>query len=445
MNPKRILAAFMAAALFITALAPLKQASAAADPISISAKASILVEASSGKILYGNNIDQALPIASMAKMMTEYLVLEAIKEGKVTWDQTYTPNDYTYNISQRRDLSNVPFRKDGSYTVKELYDAMAIYSANSAAIASAEIVAGSESNFVKMMNAKAKELGMTDYHFVNATGLENKDLQGNFPEGTTEDEQSEVSARDMAKLAARLIQDFPEALEISSIPRKTFKEGTEMPNYNWMLKGLIYEYEGVDGLKTGSTDSAGSSFTATAKKNGMRVITVVLDATDGTGDLKSPRFKETKKMLDYAFNNYSVEELYPAGYQIKGKSSIPVVSGKEKEVQIQTDQPLTVAMKNGDKENFKAKYVIDKKKLNENGELAAPFKAKESVGKMVVDYKGSEKDYGFLTGETGGEVNVVTKEGVEKANWFVLSMRGIGGFFAGLWDSVVQTVSGWFS
>lgn len=89
--------------------------------------------------------------------------------------------------------------------------------------------------------------------------------------------------------------------------------------------------------------------------------------------------------------------------------------------------------------------MIDKKKLNENGELAAPFKAKESVGKMVVDYKGSEKDYGFLTGETGGEVNVVTKEGVEKANWFVLSMRGIGGFFAGLWDSVVQTVSGWFS
>ncbi|MBS2967225.1 D-alanyl-D-alanine carboxypeptidase [Metabacillus sp. KIGAM252] len=446
MNQKRILAVFMAAAMFLTVLAPMKQVSAAAaDPISINAKASILVEASSGKILYGNNIDESLPIASMAKIMTEYLVMEAIKDGKITWEQTYTPNDYTYSISQIRGLSNVPLRKDGSYTVKELYEAMAIYSANGAAIALAEVVAGSETNFVKMMNDKAKELGLTDYHFVNATGLENKDLNGNHPEGTSEDDENKVSARDMAKLASRLIKDYPEILETSSIPRKTFKEGTEMPNYNWMLKGLIYEYEGVDGLKTGSTDSAGSSFTATAEKNGMRVITVVMDASDGTGDLKSPRFKETKKLLDFAYNNYSVEELYPAGYQIKGKSSIPVVSGKEKEVQIQTDKPMTVAMKNGEKGNYKAKYVIDKKKLNENGELAAPFKAKEAVGKMVVDYKGEEKDYGFLTGEAGGEVNVVTKEGVEKANWFVLTMRGIGGFFAGLWDSVVQTVSGWFS
>lgn len=444
MNLKRMTAAFMAAAMFFTVLAPMKPASAAADPISVNAKASILVEASSGKILYGSNIDESLPIASMAKVMTEYLVLEAVNEGKITWDQTYTPNEYTYSISQIRELSNVPLRKDGSYTVKELYEAMAIYSANGAAIALAEVVAGSESNFVKMMNDKAKELGLEDYHFVNATGLENKDLNGNHPDGTTEDDENMLSARDMAKLASSLIEDYPEILEVSSIPRKTFKEGTDMPNYNWMLKGLVYEYEGVDGLKTGSTNSAGSSFTATAEKNGMRVITVVMDADDGTGDLKSPRFKETKKLLDFAYNNYSVEELYPAGYQVKGKSSLPVVSGKEKEVQIETDKPMTIAMRNGEKENYKAKYIIDKKKLNENGELEAPFKEKEAVGKLAVDYTGEEKDYGFLSG-TAGEVNVVTKESVEKANWFVLAMRGIGGFFAGLWDSVAQTVSGWFS
>ncbi|MBD5020943.1 serine hydrolase, partial [Xanthomonas citri pv. citri] len=173
------------------------------------------------------NADKRLPIASMTKMMTEYLLLEAIDQGKVKWDQTYTPDDYVYEISQDNSLSNVPLRKDGKYTVKELYQATAIYSANAAAIAIAEIVAGSETKFVEKMNAKAKELGLTDYKFVNATGLENKDLHGHQPEGTSVNEESEVSAKDMAVLADHLITDYPEILETSSIAKTKFREGTD--------------------------------------------------------------------------------------------------------------------------------------------------------------------------------------------------------------------------
>ena len=121
----------------------------------------------------------------MTKMMTEYLVLEAVKNKKINWDQKYTPSEFVYKISQNRELSNVPLRRDGNYTAKELYEAMAIYSANGATIGFAEIIAGSETNFVKMMNEKAAELGLTNFEFVNSTGLENQDLIGMHPDGTS--------------------------------------------------------------------------------------------------------------------------------------------------------------------------------------------------------------------------------------------------------------------
>nr|WP_224752815.1 serine hydrolase [Metabacillus arenae] len=440
---KRFVSIVFAAVLLCSIAAPMQKASAAPE-IDINAKASILVEASTGKILHADNIDEKLPIASMAKVMTEYLVMEAIEEGKLKWDDTYTPDEYVHNISQDTSLSNVPLRLDGSYTVKELFDAMVIYSANGAAIALAEKVAGSESKFVALMNEKAKELGLQNYEFVNATGLENKDLLGMHPEGTKPEDENKLSARDMALLSMRLIQDYPEILEVSSIPRKTFKEGTEMPNYNWMLEGLIFEEEGVDGLKTGSTDSAGSSFTATADRNGMRVISVVMDANDGSGDLKTPRFKETKKLLNFAYNNFSIEEIFPAGYQMKDQSSLEVIKGKEKEVEIETKEAMEIPILNGEKENYKPKFVIDEKKLDENGALTAPFKKGEKVGNVTVEYTGKSKDHGFLADNATGTADIVTKTGVEKANWFVLSMRGVGGFFGGLWNSTVDTVQGWF-
>ena len=128
--------------------------------LNLNVDAAILIDADTGKILYEKNSETALGIASMTKMMTEYLLFEAIEEGKVTWDQQYNVTEYTYKISQDRRLSNVPLREDGSYSIKELYEAMAIYSANAATIAIAETIAGTEDNFVKLMNEKAEEMGL---------------------------------------------------------------------------------------------------------------------------------------------------------------------------------------------------------------------------------------------------------------------------------------------
>ncbi|MCY7859554.1 D-alanyl-D-alanine carboxypeptidase [Bacillus sonorensis] len=435
---KQLIMLVMAFAIVVGAFSPMSNAKAANDPINVNAKAAILIEASSGKVLYSKNADQRLPVASMAKMMTEYLLLEAIHEGKVKWDQKYTPDDYVYEISQDRSLSNVPLRKDGSYTVKELYQATAIYSANAAAIALSEIVAGSESNFVELMNKKAKELGMKNFKFVNATGLENKDLHGKHPSGTSANEENEVSARDMAILADHLVNDYPEILDTASIAKTKFREGTDdemdMPNWNFMLKGLVQEYKGVDGLKTGSTDSAGSCFTATAKRNGIRVISVVLNAK---GNLHTARFDATKKMLDYAFDNFSMKELYAKGAQVKGNETVKVDQGKEQEVGIITEKALSIPVKNGDEKKYKAKVTLDKK------ELSAPVKKGEKVGTLTASYTGDEKDYGFIGSDISG-VKLVTKEADEKANWFVLTMRSIGGFFAGIWNSIVDMVTGWF-
>lgn len=443
---RKLIALLFAFTFVVSTISPFATASAAESPISVNAKSAIIIEESTGTILYGKNIDEMLPVASMAKVMTEYLVHEAIATKKITWDQTYTPSEYVYNISQNRDLSNVPLRQDGSYNVKELYEAMAIYSANGAAIALAEIIAGSESAFVKMMNEKAKELGLTNYEFVNATGLENKDLQGMHPDGTNADSENKLSARDMALLSQKLIQDFPEALETASTPKAVFREGTDdatnMPNWNWMLPGLVYEYEGVDGLKTGSTSNAGSNFTGTAMKNGMRVISVVMNAQGKS--LHESRFVETKKMLDYAFNTFKVKEVYPANYQIEKQSTIPVVKGKEDNVSIHTKDPLTLVVKNGEENAYKPSFKIDESLLTKEGELTAPIEKGQKVGSMVVSYEGKGEALGFIEKNKSPQVDLVTKEAVEKANWFVLSMRGIGGFFSGLWGSVTDTVKGWF-
>lgn len=423
------------------------KAYAAAPQLNIKAKAAILVNADTGKILYAQNPDELLPPASMTKMMTEYLILEAIEKGKLKWDSPVSISPFLSELSHNRGLSNVPLRSDAdpAYTVEELMNALAIYSANAAAMALAEKVAGSETAFVQMMNDKAKELGLKNYSFVNATGLNNKDLQGNHPAGGP-NEENMMSARDTATLAYRLLKDYPEVLEHASIPKKYFREGTddqvEMENWNWMLPGLVKEYPGVDGLKTGSTDE-GASFTATATRNGMRLISVVMivDKNDNVDD-RVQRFDETRKLLDFGFNNYTKEEIVPADYQPKGKDTLPVAKGMEKQVEIATEKPLTALVLRGEKEKYKPVISFDKKKLNKDGELTAPIKKGDKVGVVKLKYTG-EADYGYIIGSSP-QTDIVAQDNVEKANWFVLMMRGIGGFFADIWNAAVDGIKGLF-
>jgi len=236
--------------------------------LDLNAESAILVDVDTGKILYAKNPDMALPPASMTKMMTEYLVWEAIDSGAIDWDTTTKISDYAYSISANPDFSGVGLYQDVDYTVRELYEAMAINSDNATTIALAELIAGTEGEFVKLMNEKAEEMGLSEYKFVNTTGLENSSLGDNYPEGTDPDATNLLSSRSAALLAYHLVKDFPESLDISSIPEIEFDD-KPIRNWNWMLPHEAsflepFYYEGVDGLKTGFTSLAGYSFTGTA-------------------------------------------------------------------------------------------------------------------------------------------------------------------------------------
>ncbi|AHA08668.1 D-alanyl-D-alanine carboxypeptidase [Bacillus toyonensis] len=433
---KRFMALVTVLTLACSMLLPYSNASAETGAaLNIEAGAAILVEANSGKILYQKNADELLSIASMTKMMSEYLVHEAVDKGKLKWDQKIKVSEYAHKISQDRSLSNVPLENGGSYTVKELYEAMAIYSANGATIALGEAVAGKEVNFVKMMNDKAKELGLKNYKFVNSTGLTNKDLKGQHPEGTTPDEENKMSARDVAILAQHLIKDYPKTLDTAKIPKKVFQEGGKYPinmdNWNWMLKGLVKQYDGVDGLKTGSTPEAGDCFTGTVERNGMRFISVVIKTSSHTA-----RFDETKKLYDYGFANFEMKQMYKKDSSVKGQETVRVENAKDKDVAVQTKQVVSLPVPKGSKDVYKTEF----KEASKGQE--APIKKGVALGQMVITPKDTN-DPGFLSGKSL-QVDLVTTSAVEEANWFTRSMRGIGSFFSGIWNSAVDTVKGWF-
>ncbi|MBP0727318.1 D-alanyl-D-alanine carboxypeptidase [Bacillus sp. RG28] len=439
-NVKKIVNKIVIFALTLALIIPVSSSAfAAEDTLGVNAKAAILVDANSGKILYEKNQDTPLPIASMTKMMMEYIVLEDIKEGKITWDQKTTISPYAYKISQNRGLSNVPLELGGQYTIKELYEASAIYSADGATIALAEALGGSEKNFVKMMSDKADQLQLGQYTFVNATGLVNQDLMGMQPPGTDVNAENYMSAKGVAKLAYYLIKDYPEVLQTASIPHKIFQEGGKYPikmdNWNWMLPGLVFSYPGMDGLKTGSTSSAGYCFTGTAKRGDQRFISVVMGA-----DSYNARFAETKKMMDYGFSNFEPLTLVNQGQTVKGHSTAPVLKGKDTEVKVVAKEPVTIEIKHGDAKNYKATINLSGNAVDKDGNVLAPVKKGTKVGTIDITSKNND-DLGYVTDHAS---DLVTAHSVDKANWFVLSFRAIGSFFGNVWHGIVHGISSLF-
>lgn len=425
--------------IMFSILAPSSYEASAETDLGLMVDAAILIDAKSGKILYEQNADTSLGIASMTKMMTEFLLLDAIKDGTVTWDQQYRVTDYTYKMSQNRALSNVPLRADGSYTIKELYEAMAIYSANAATVAIAETIAGTETEFVKLMNKKAEELGLEGYKFVNSTGLNNADLFGMQPEGTGDQDENVMPAKSVAKLAYHLLKEHPSVLETSKIPKKTFREGTEdaieMANWNFMLPGLLFEYKGVDGLKTGTTDFAGHCFTGTAERNSTRLIAVVMKAVDdkGVGSYQA-RFDATAKLFDYGFTQFSTVEILPKNYVFEKNKTIRVIKGKETKVNIAVKEPISFMVKTSEKNLY-----VPKLKLKEK-QLEAEVKKGTVVGTVTIERSEGE-DYGFID-SSKMTADVVTTKAVERASWLSLVFQGIGNFFGNIWGSISNFVGG---
>src|SRR5690625_5170704 len=428
---------------FFLLLFTLQTNKAEAKSIETKAESAIIVDVNTGKILFAKNENEALPPASMTKMMTEYIVLEQIEEGELDWDSTTQISDFAYSISANDSFSGVGLRQNVDYTVSELYEAMAINSDNATTIALAELISGSEGEFVKLMNEKGKEMGLPDFEFVNTTGLENKSLGDNYPDGTDPDGTNLLSARSAALLAYHLVNDYPESLEISSIPETSFDDQT-ITNWNWMLPHDTtylkqFHYDGVDGLKTGFTELAGFCFTGTAEVDGKRLIAVVMKT-----DSEAERFKETAKLFDYGYDNFEVKELFPAGYQLKDEQSVPVTKGKQKSVEVATKDAFEVPIKESDEEKFSMTYSYDKELLNKDGELTAPIEKGKKIGTAKLVYE-DEEDAGYIfTDSKEDNVDLIAKDSVDKKNWFMNMLGVIGAFFKSLFTSIVDLVKGWF-
>jgi D-alanyl-D-alanine carboxypeptidase (penicillin-binding protein 5/6) len=425
---KRLTGLFLSVAVLASAWGGMAaNASAAQADLQLAVKSAILVEASTGKVLYSNNADIPLPPASMSKMMTEYLVLEALKQKKISWDEKVPVSEYAFFIARKSDSAGVYLNMGESHTVRELYKAMAVVSANDATVLLAEKVGGSEANFVQMMNKKAKELGMKNTSFVTSTGLPANELGPYSPQ--TDQKENLMSARDSAILARALIRDFPEALEYSKISRLVFRQGMpneiKKANYNWMLPDLNNYYPGVDGLKTGYTAEAKYCFTGTATRDGMRLISVVM----GT-ESETKRFVETKKLFDYGFSNFKLVKHLDKGLAIKGHETAPVKNGVELTVPAVTGDVVTVLTKIG--EESKVKPVVTFQ------DLTAPIKKDQVIGKVVFQAEGAaEGEYLQPEDATKNGVNLVAAQEVEEASWLRLFFRSIIQFFSDIINSVM--------
>ena len=259
----------------------------------VNAKAIILIDAETGKVLYEENSKDALPIASMSKLMTQYLVLDAIEKGTLTWETTYEPSEYVQGVLGQAAFVKLGMTSGNSYTVEELFTAMTVNSANDAAIALAEIVSGTEEAFAELMNAQAKSFGLKESTFFNASGLD-----GGYV-GKGKDQTNRSSARDVSVIIQKLLAEHPEVLDFTKLTNFETSTGTKLWNTNLMLPGMPQALPGIDGLKTGYTDEAGSCFASTGVFDGRRVITVVIDVEADGKDTINPRFDLTRELIEH--------------------------------------------------------------------------------------------------------------------------------------------------
>ena len=416
------------AALF-GALAPNLGQAVQAKSLDVDAEASIIVDFDTGQILQGQDIDEPLGIASMSKMIVEYILFEEVDAGNISWDKEVSISDHAYQISQNYELSNVPLRSDDTYTIKELYEAMAIYSANGATVAIAEAIAGSEPEFVDRMIETVESFGVTDASLVNATGLNNEYLQDNLYPGSSESDENMMSARSAAIIANHILTDYPEILEIASTPTKTFREGTvdavNMVNWNWMLPGMLFEREHVDGLKTGTTDLAGATFAGTAEEEGRRLITVVLNS----GDDKTTRFVETDKMMDFGFDEWTMQEVTENWEDRLDYEPLAVANGKEDTVNFEPSETLEMLVQLDDniEEDLNYSVVWNPDILTEDGSVEAPIAKGMELGELVIEYSGNE--LGYLEKDKATSVPLVATEAVDKAGLFGQAWNWMVSFF----------------
>lgn len=314
--------------------------------LDLKAKSAVLMDATSGKILNEKNSHEKLAIASVTKVMSMLLVMEAIDSGRLSFEDKIGVSQYAAGMGG----SQAYIEAGEEFTVTEMMKALAIHSSNDVTVALAEKVSGSEETFVADMNIKAEELGMKDTKFFDCTGL---------------DDNGYCSANDVALMSRELIVKHPKILEFTGIRHDTFRNGTfNLDNTN----KLIRFYANTDGLKTGFTNKAGFNLTATTKRNNLRLISVVLGEPDS-----NTRFAEARKLMDYGFANYEVVKLDTKDELV---GNISVKKGTKLKVSAAYSCDTSVLVEKGEKGKIEKEIML-------SPGLTAPVVKSQKVGDII--------------------------------------------------------------
>ena len=352
--------------------APDTTAKAETEPpeVELTAPSALLMDYETGKVLFEKNSHDIRPCASITKVMTLCLIFEAIESGKIGYDTIVT----TSPIAAAMGGSDIWLVEGEQMSVNDLIKAIVVVSANDAAVAMAECVSGTESAFVEEMNKTAKQLGMNDTTFKNCNGL---------------DEDGHVTSAYDVALMSRELMKHDDIYNYTSIWLDYIRDGaTQLVNTNKLLK----TYNGITGLKTGTTSKAGACISATAQRDGLNLISVILGA-ESTAD----RFTDAAKLLDYGFANYSsITPQLPE----ENITTVEILKGMQTEVPVQCDINGKFLMKKGLEESITSETII-------NEDIEAPIAKGQQVGKIV--YKSE--------GETLGEFPIIAAEDIAEINF----------------------------
>lgn len=345
------------------------------------AKSAIMLEASTGKIIFEKNANEKLPMASMTKMMTLLIIMENIEKGNIKWSDTVTTSEHAASMGG----SQIFLEVGEEMTVEELVKGICIASGNDAAVAMAEKIGGTEEEFVKLMNKKAEELQLKNTNFTNACGLDSDNHYS--------------SARDMAIIGKELVK-YDKILEYTGTYEDYLRKNTDKSFWLVNTNKLVRYYKGVDGLKTGYTEKAGFCITTTAKKDNMRLITVVM----GEPSTKI-RNAETTSMLDYGFNTYKIDTVASSKKIIASKK---VTNGIDKIANIVPKTDINILnTKLGTKRNVTYNLELST--------ISAPIKKGDSIGKINV----MENNKIIMT------IDATTTKDINKANIFIVYYRNL--------------------
>ncbi|MFD0048516.1 D-alanyl-D-alanine carboxypeptidase family protein [Actinomycetes bacterium NPDC127524] len=383
---KRILSLSMTILLAASLLSPSAfAAKKEGNQLAENASSAILIERDTGAVLYQKNSDQKLPPASMTKIMTMLLIMDAVDKGELKLNEKIRTSEYAASMGG----SQIFLEPGEEMTTEQMLRGISIGSANDASVAVAERLAGSEEAFVKKMNEKAKELGLKNTRFQNATGLPVKNHYS--------------TAHDMSIMAKELLK-YDLITKFTGTYESFLREGTDKKFWLVNTNRLVKFYPGVDGLKTGFTNEAKYCLTATAKKGNMRVIAVIFGAPS-----PKERNAQITKMLDYAFSQYTTHPIYKRDIKL-GESSIS--KGSRKTVTGVTSEPISVLTKKGSSaKDFTQKITMKK-------QLKAPIERGDQIGTLKI-----MKDNKVIVTSP-----IVARENVKKANWWELYKRAFGMF-----------------